>query len=126
MSSSPIQALIISCLVRHSSLITHISSYLFEKFLNIFSLTHGNEDPEKKKELDWKKRRTIILGTAEGLEYLHETCKIIHRDIKASNILLDLKYKPKISDFGLAKFYPEGGKDIPASSLSPSSIAGTL
>lgn len=81
-----------------------------------------SEDPEKKKELEWKKRRAIILGTAEGLEYLHEACKIIHRDIKASNILLDLKYKPKISDFELAKFYPEGGKDIPSSSP----IAGTL
>ncbi|XP_024005313.1 putative cysteine-rich receptor-like protein kinase 43 [Eutrema salsugineum] len=105
---------------------TNMNSFIIYEFLANTSLDHILFNPEKKKELDWKKRRTIILGTAEGLEYLHETCRIIHRDIKASNILLDLKYKPKISDFGLAKFYPEGGKDIPSSSPSPSSIAGTL
>ncbi|KAG7541120.1 Protein kinase domain [Arabidopsis thaliana x Arabidopsis arenosa] len=105
---------------------TNMNSFIVYEFLANTSLDQVLFNPEKKKELDWKKRRTIILGTAEGLEYLHETCKIIHRDIKASNILLDLKYKPKISDFGLAKFYPEGGKDIPAPSPSPSSIAGTL
>ncbi|XP_019089446.1 PREDICTED: putative cysteine-rich receptor-like protein kinase 43 [Camelina sativa] len=105
---------------------TNMNSFIVYEFLANTSLDHVLFNPEKKKELDWKKRRTIILGTAEGLEYLHETCKIIHRDIKASNILLDLKYKPKISDFGLAKFYPEGGKDFPSSSPSPSSIAGTL
>ncbi|CAA7050115.1 unnamed protein product [Microthlaspi erraticum] len=105
---------------------TNMNSFLIYEFLANTSLDHILFDPEKKKELDWKKRRTIILGTAEGLEYLHEVCRIIHRDIKASNILLDLKYKPKISDFGLAKFYPEGGRDNPSSSPSPSSIAGTL
>ncbi|CAH8322386.1 unnamed protein product [Eruca vesicaria subsp. sativa] len=104
---------------------TNMNSFIIYEFLANSSLDHILFDPEKKKELGWKKRRAIILGTAEGLEYLHEACKIIHRDIKASNILLDLKYKPKISDFGLAKFYPEGGKDIPSSSPSPS-IAGTL
>ncbi|KAJ0251592.1 putative cysteine-rich receptor-like protein kinase 43 [Hirschfeldia incana] len=105
---------------------TNMNSFIIYEFLANTSLDHILFDPEKKKELEWKKRRTIILGTAEGLEYLHESCKIIHRDIKASNILLDLKYKPKISDFGLAKFYPEGGKDIPSSSPFPSPIAGTL
>ncbi|KAG2243717.1 hypothetical protein Bca52824_094445 [Brassica carinata] len=107
---------------------TNMNSFIIYEFLANTSLDHILFNPEKKKELEWKKRRTIILGTAEGLEYLHEACKIIHRDIKASNILLDLKYKPKISDFGLAKFYPEGGKDIPSPSPSPSPspIAGTL
>ncbi|XP_033146116.1 putative cysteine-rich receptor-like protein kinase 43 isoform X1 [Brassica rapa] len=107
---------------------TNMNSFIIYEFLANSSLDHILFNPEKKKELEWKKRRAIILGTAEGLEYLHEACKIIHRDIKASNILLDLKYKPKISDFGLAKFYPEGGKDIPSSSPSPSPspIAGTL
>ncbi|VVB11250.1 unnamed protein product [Arabis nemorensis] len=105
---------------------TNMNSFIIYEFLANTSLDHILFNPEKKKELDWKKRRTIILGTAEGLKYLHESWRIIHRDIKASNILLDLKYKPKISDFGLAKFYPEGGKDIiPSSSPSPS-IAGTL
>lgn len=80
------------------------------------------EDPEKKKGLDWKKRLGIIKGTAKGLEYLHKQCqaRIIHRDIKASNILLDWKYRPKISDFGLARFY---SNDQIGSNIA---IAGTL
>lgn len=59
-------------------------------------------DPERKKELDWKKRLEIIIGIAEGLKFLHKECEvsIVHRDIKASNILLDLIYRPKIADFG--------------------------
>ncbi|XP_059073096.1 cysteine-rich receptor-like protein kinase 43 [Cryptomeria japonica] len=61
--------------------------------------------PERRKELDWPKRLNIICGIARGLLYLHEDShlRIIHRDIKASNILLDEKMEPKISDFGLAR-----------------------
>lgn len=59
--------------------------------------------------LDWKKRYDTIFGIARGLLYLHEDshCCIIHRDIKASNILLDDKWVPKIADFGMARLYPE-------------------
>lgn len=59
--------------------------------------------------LDWKRRYDIISGVARGLLYLHEDAHdcIIHRDIKASNILLDEKWVPKIADFGMAKLYPE-------------------
>jgi serine/threonine protein kinase len=66
-------------------------------------------DPIKRKELDWKKRYNIILGVARGLLYLHEDSqpRIIHRDIKASNILLDENWNPKIADFGLAKLFPD-------------------
>jgi len=64
-------------------------------------------DPEKSKELDWGKRVKIINGIARGLQYLHEDSqlKIIHRDLKASNVLLDSDYTPKISDFGLARLF---------------------
>ncbi|TVU43236.1 hypothetical protein EJB05_09684, partial [Eragrostis curvula] len=59
--------------------------------------------------LDWSKRFEIILGIARGLTYLHEesSIRIVHRDIKASNVLLDADLTPKISDFGLAKLYDE-------------------
>ncbi|KAL0315626.1 UNVERIFIED_CONTAM: putative LRR receptor-like serine/threonine-protein kinase [Sesamum radiatum] len=64
---------------------------------------------DRREFLDWKKRYDVITGIAKGLLYLHEEapCRIIHRDIKASNILLDEKWVPKISDFGMARLYPE-------------------
>ncbi|XP_028754473.1 protein NSP-INTERACTING KINASE 3 [Neltuma alba] len=55
--------------------------------------------------LDWVRRKRIALGTARGLVYLHEQCdpKIIHRDVKAANILLDEDFEAVVGDFGLAK-----------------------
>ncbi|XP_074295425.1 putative LRR receptor-like serine/threonine-protein kinase At5g10290 isoform X1 [Silene latifolia] len=55
--------------------------------------------------LDWPTRKRISLGTARGLEYLHEHCdpKIIHRDVKAANVLLDENFEAVVGDFGLAK-----------------------
>ncbi|XP_028783151.1 cold-responsive protein kinase 1-like isoform X3 [Neltuma alba] len=64
---------------------------------------------EKKGHLNWEQRYAIILGIARGLTYLHEQfqVRIIHRDIKTNNILLDDDLQPKIADFGLARFLPE-------------------
>ncbi|KAB1201900.1 Receptor-like cytosolic serine/threonine-protein kinase RBK1 [Morella rubra] len=59
--------------------------------------------------LEWTRRFKVAVGVAEGLQYLHHNCqrRIIHRDIKASNILLTQDYNAQISDFGLAKWLPE-------------------
>ncbi|KAK9079870.1 hypothetical protein SSX86_001543 [Deinandra increscens subsp. villosa] len=64
---------------------------------------------DRNKKLDWGTRYNIALGTASGLSYLHEGCqrRIIHRDIKAANILLSHDFQPRISDFGLAKWLPD-------------------
>lgn len=59
-------------------------------------------------QFNWQTRRNICIGVAKGLAFLHEEVQphIVHRDIKASNILLDKDLTPKISDFGLAKLFP--------------------
>ncbi|XP_020180597.1 cysteine-rich receptor-like protein kinase 6 isoform X2 [Aegilops tauschii subsp. strangulata] len=64
-------------------------------------------DEEKRQKLDWETRYKIINGVARGLQYLHEDSqlKVVHRDLKASNVLLDMNMNPKISDFGLAKIF---------------------
>ena len=66
-------------------------------------------DPRRRSELNWATRFKIIQGAAKGLLYFHhDSClRVIHRDLKASNILLDGKMNPKIPDFGLARIFQE-------------------
>ncbi|KAM3373668.1 putative LRR receptor-like serine/threonine-protein kinase RKF3 [Capsicum galapagoense] len=85
------QRIIVCDLVKHGSLYDHLFGLRCNK-------------------LSWPIRQRIAIGTARGLAYLHYGAQpaIIHRDIKSSNILLDENFEPKVADFGLAKFNPEG------------------
>ncbi|RCV25844.1 hypothetical protein SETIT_5G198300v2 [Setaria italica] len=94
-----------------------VYEYYFNKSLDLFLF-----DTSGRRNLTWDLRIDIIQGIAEGLSYLHEESetRIIHRDIKASNILLDDKLKPKITDFGLARAF---GEDV---THLTTGVAGTL
>ncbi|QCD95262.1 interleukin-1 receptor-associated kinase 4 [Vigna unguiculata] len=97
-------------------------SLIVYEYLPNKSLDHFIFEKDKTRILKWKQRFEIILGIAEGLAYLHggSEIRIIHRDIKSSNVLLDENLNPKIADFGLARCF---GADKTHLSTG---IAGTL
>ncbi|PUZ46744.1 hypothetical protein GQ55_7G106900 [Panicum hallii var. hallii] len=79
-----------------------VYEYMPNKSLDFFIF-----DENQSSSLNWSKRRVIIEGIAQGLLYLHKhsRLRVVHRDLKASNILLDQDMNPKISDFGLARIF---------------------
>nr|XP_043608411.1 cold-responsive protein kinase 1-like [Erigeron canadensis] len=100
--------------VRHRNLMQLLgwSSNGSELLLVLEYMPQGSLDQflwgEKRGTLNWRHRFDIIFGIAKGLVHLHEEfhVKIVHRDIKSSNVLLDNDFQPKIADFGLARFQP--------------------
>ncbi|KAL6555656.1 hypothetical protein OROHE_007328 [Orobanche hederae] len=119
----------ILCEVRHINLVSLIGySYERKEMFLVYEYMIGgtlhdhihkyaavNNDSDS--FLTWKKRLNICIGAARGLDYLHTGHKIIHHDVKTSNILLDEDFTAKVADFGLAKAKSDGANELESEML---------
>ncbi|KAF6160360.1 hypothetical protein GIB67_019129 [Kingdonia uniflora] len=115
--------------IRHRNLVSLLGfslspngNLLFYDYMpngSLWDLLHG---PAKKVKLDWDTRLRIAVGAAQGLAYLHHDCnpRIIHRDVKTSNILVDDNFEARLSDFGIAKCIS------PSKTHANTSVLGTI
>nr|XP_018686875.1 PREDICTED: putative receptor-like protein kinase At4g00960 [Musa acuminata subsp. malaccensis] len=121
--------LVLVAKLRHRNLVKLLGVCLEEEKMIVYEYVPNTSldkflfDPVRGKQLNWGTRHKIIHGIARGLLYLHEESqlKIVHRDIKASNILLDAEMNPKITDFGFAKLF-----DVDQTQATTNRVVGTF
>ncbi|KAG0482553.1 hypothetical protein HPP92_010637 [Vanilla planifolia] len=87
---------------------------VYDYMPNVSLLSHLHGHHSAKCLLDWNRRMSIAIGSAEGIAYLHHhaTPHVIHRDIKASNVLLNSDFQARVADFGFIKLIPDGATHV--------------
>ncbi|XP_020089853.1 PTI1-like tyrosine-protein kinase At3g15890 [Ananas comosus] len=108
--------------VRHNNLLSlrgycsegpeHLLVYDYMPNFSLYSYLHGPHSADRL--LHWGRRMSVAIGSAEGIAYLHHhaTPRIIHKKIKASNVLLDSEFRARVADFGLADLAPESAAQV--------------